>query len=214
MSNDLNLIPPPDLEKKKSANRKALWVGGIIAALLLVGYFGIYTPLEIKAKVQGELDAVLVDENEFQAVKDEFQSTTERLNAGNNRLTGLEGNLPEAFGWAGLLSDIEDIMPSEVYLKSMEFKERGLYIMGIYTENADVSRLLVKLRGLEMIESARFLSITYNRDDEGWDFEMQCDLPASVYPQEKAPEDTTAQTETESGGDSTGEPSQEGEAAS
>jgi|GEM_PF-4619474 len=213
MPNDLNLIPPPDLEKKKAANRKALWAGGIIAALLLVGYFGIYTPLEAKAKVQRELDANLVDETEYQAVKQEFEDMNAKLNASNNKLQGLEGNLPEAFGWAGLLSEIEDIMPIEVHLKSMEFKERGLYIMGIYTENADVSRLLVKLRGLEMIESARFLSITYNRDDEGWDFEMQCELPASVYPEEPAPEDTADQTETQSG-DNTGEASQEGEAAS
>ena len=209
MANDLNLIPPPDLEKKKAADRKALWAGGIIAVLLLVGYFGVYTPLEAKSRVQREVDANLVDENEYQAVKDEFADLTGKLNADNARLSGLEGNLPKAFGWAALLKDVEGVMPEQVHLKTMEFKDRGLYIMGIYTENADVSRLLTKLRGLTMIESARLLSITYNREDEGWDFEMQCDLPASVYPEEPEP----VQTETD--GDSTGgEESQEGEAAS
>jgi Tfp pilus assembly protein PilN len=213
MPNDLNLIPPPDLEKKKAANRKALWAGGIIAALLLVGYFGIYIPLETKAKVQRELDANLVDENEYQAMEQAFQDLVVKLDAGSTRLQGLEGNYPEPFGWAVLLKDIEGVMPEQVHLKTMEFKDRGLYIMGIYTENADVSRLLVKLRGLAMIESARMLSITYNREDEGWDFEMQCDLPASVYPQETAPEDTDVPSETESDG-STGDTSQEGETAS
>ena len=114
MANDLNLIPPPDLEKKKAANRKALWAGGIIAALLLVGYFGVYTPLEAKGKIQRELNADLVDENEYLAVKQEFDDLSGKLNAGNAKLKGLEGNLPEAFGWTGLLSDIEDIMPEHV----------------------------------------------------------------------------------------------------
>lgn len=213
MPNDLNLIPPPDLAKKKAANRKALWAGGVIAALLLVGYFGIYTPLEAKAKVQRELDVNLVDENEYLAVKQDYEDMVAKLNAGNTRLSGLKGNLPEAFDWPGLLNDIEGAMPNEVRLKTMEYKERGLYIMGIYTENVDVSRLLVKLRGLPMIESARLLSITYNREDEGWDFDMQCDLPASVYPQETAPEEEAVPPETETD-DSTDEMSQEGEAAS
>ena len=213
MANDLNLIPPPDLEKKKAANRKALWVGGIIAVLLLVGYFGVYTPLESKAKLQRELDAKLVDESEYQAVMQAFQDLSGRLNASNVKLKGLEGNYPEAFGWAALLKDVEDVMPEPVYLKAMEYKDRGLYVMGIYTENADVSSLLVKLRGLPMIESARLLSITYNREDEGWDFEMQCDLPASVYPEETDPEDAAVQEGTEGDGDG-GEESREGEARS
>lgn len=213
MTNDLNLIPPPDLEKKKAANQKAIWVGGIIAVLLLVGYFGIYTPLEAKAKVQRELDANLVDENEYQAVIQAHHDLADKLNASNAKLEGLEGNLPEAFGWAGLLRDVEGVMPDEVHLKTMEYKERGLYIMGIYTENADVSRLLVKLRGLSMIDSARLLSIAYNREDEGWDFEMQCDLPASVYPEEPAPDTTDTQEAGGSGSDGAPE-TQDGEAAS
>mgnify|MGYP000038295417 CR=1 FL=1 len=212
MANDLNLIPPPDLEKKKAANRKALWAGGIIAVLLLVGYFGVYTPLETKAKVQRELDANLVDENEYQAVIQEHHDLVRELDAGNAELRGLEGNHPEAFDWSGLLQDIEGIMPEEVHLKTMEYRERGLYIIGIYTENVDVSRLLVKMRELDMIESAKMLSITYNREEEGWDFEMQCGLPASVYPEEADPEPTAPESMEDSGsgdGDSEGEDGEE-----
>jgi len=216
MSADLNLIPPPDLEKKKAANRRAITAGIIIAALLLVGYFGVLIPLETKAKLKQELDANRVDENEYQALAQEYQALSEALNAEKTWLEGLSGNLPKPFGWAGLLTDIEGVMPAGARLKTMEYKDRGLHMLGIYVENTDLSRLVVKLRGLEQIESARILSVTYNREESGWEFEIQCDLPDSVYPQEPAA-DTVDETEEETGSGAEtpedGEPA-EGEASS
>lgn len=187
MANDINLIPPPDLEKKKQNNRKAIWGGLLAAVLILVGYFGVYSLLERNAGLTRELKSVAVNEAEYQDAVKTHQDLIDQINAAKDRLNDLEGNLPKAFGWSAFLRDIEGGTPEDIVFTSIEFSERALYIQGNYMREADLSRLLVKLRGLDDVESARILSTSLNEDKTLHDFELQCDLISSVYPEESTP---------------------------
>lgn len=207
MANDINLIPPPDLEKKKQTNKKALWMGLVIAAVILVGYFGVYSPLETRGRLTKELDQLLEDGAGYQQVLDAHTELTGQINDTKTKLAELEGNLPEAFGWSGLFKEIEECLPADVSFTSMDFQDTLLYMQGNYKKDVDLSRLIVKLRALSMVEGARILSVTLNEDGQTYAFEISCDLPASAYP------DTTAETPApeagvsgaEDSGDGTGE---------
>ena len=195
MANDINLIPPPDLEKKKRINRQALWAGLIAAVLILGGYFGIFIPIDAKARLTRELNANRVDQAAYQKAVNDHMTLINDIKTASDKVNDLEANLPEAFDWHQMFLDIQGCIPPDVTFRSFQFQERGLYIIGDYVRDEDMARLISKIRGLDQIEGARILSITKNDDDATYSFEMSCDLPASVYPEAPPPSSEEGDTE-------------------
>ena len=168
---DINLLP----KKSKSISSQLVTILILVGAVFVVvaGFFGVLMPLQKKNELNNKISEVKYEIEKYNVSDAEYYQLLNYVD--NKRMEGeallyLRNNRLDI---TDCLDNIEESMPVDTYLNTLELSGPSLNIIGISKDYRNISKFIVKLRGLDNLYNTTFTTATLDKGDQGEDDEYE-----------------------------------------
>ena len=164
---DINLLPRGKRNESSKIGIRMLMVG-ILCAMILIGGFLFY-PLRVKVSLMNKLRTQEQDIVNYAAVEEEYNAVSAEVARLNNLQSTLEELRASKKNISPLLDEIEECMPRQITLTSVQAENGLLTINGEAEIYKQIAQFMINLRGMKEAQSVTFTTATVEETTPGTD---------------------------------------------
>lgn len=151
---DINLLPKKT--KGLSSQTKLLIFLLVIVYFLVIAFFCVIKPMADKASIKGDISKINESIASYNVTDLEFIDLSERLNSKKEEVARIKVFKENELKVDKLLDNIEENIPSALYLDKFELANGLINISGYSKDYQDIAKFIVKLRSIERVENVVF----------------------------------------------------------
>ena len=178
----VNLLPPEIARRKKLARKRqmAIFLGGIIAAVVFISYLGLFVSIRSYQKSIEEKKGLLAEQGskwkELQAAMarvERIEKDTKALEERIRTVQELTGG--ELYYWE-ILRELGHIVPEKVWLRELilDPQTRKLSLKGSASSDTLIARFLAALESSPYFREVELKETKKNESGDYKDFEFTC----------------------------------------